>query len=123
MLSSIRSTVPKTIRNSVTIKTVSHNVVRNFTALSARSNAIKAPEVISATKIQHVAYGKDAVREELPVTSTYNAVEAPEETSIVRLTKAKYDAMTPMMRKMTVYGKTIIITGFVYFSPDCSSFS
>jgi hypothetical protein len=35
---------------------------------------------------------------------------------IVPLTKAKFDAMSPMMQKMTLFGKVVIVTGYVFYT-------
>ncbi|KAM0331478.1 hypothetical protein ACHAQA_003154 [Verticillium albo-atrum] len=99
-------------------------LARAFTSRSAAAPSIRAARPFSVS-----AFKANAVHEkEVPIVSwpatkdgkssipvnpnQQTAKEEPAEpTEVVPLTAEAYEKMSPMMKKMTVYGKTIIITG------------
>ncbi|KAL9945445.1 hypothetical protein D7B24_003508 [Verticillium nonalfalfae] len=83
-------------------------VARPFTVSAFRANAVHEKEV----PIVSWPATKDG-KSSIPVNPGQQAVkeEPAEPTEVVPLTAEAYEKMTPMMQKMTVYGKVIIITG------------
>ncbi|EGY14362.1 short-chain dehydrogenase/reductase SDR [Verticillium dahliae VdLs.17] len=85
-------------------------VARPFSVSAFRANAVHEKEV----PIVSWPATKDG-KSSIPVNPGQQAVkeEPAEPTEVVPLTAEAYEKMTPMMQKMTVYGKVIIITGYV----------
>lgn len=88
--------------------------VRSF-AVSARANqAIVPPEIISAKTIQHTSYEKNKapVREHISIDGNVE-VKMPEADvkKCIPLKKEVYESMNETTKRMTVYGKTVIVTG------------
>ncbi|KAG7119258.1 NADP-dependent mannitol dehydrogenase like protein [Verticillium longisporum] len=83
-------------------------VARPFSVSAFRANAVHEKEV----PIVSWPATKDG-KSSIPVNPGQQAVkeEPAEPTEVVPLTAEAYEKMTPMMQKMTVYGKVIIITG------------
>ncbi|KAM0281685.1 hypothetical protein ACHAQH_003416 [Verticillium albo-atrum] len=87
---------------------VARAAARPFSVSAFRANAVHEKEV----PIVSWPATKDG-KSSIPVNPNQQAAkeEPGEPTEVVPLTAEAYEKMTPMMKKMTVYGKTIIITG------------
>lgn len=94
---------------------------------AARPFSISAPvfksDVVREKEIPVSVYAPDAkgtgqsdhfsipVREHDSRPPTESPLPTPENDNVVPLTRKTYDSMPPMMQKLSVMGKTIIVTG------------
>jgi hypothetical protein len=85
-------------------------------AMSSATTPLKR-EIISEKAIHNTSYNNDgssaATVHSIPVRPNPD-IEVPVETDankVVPLTQATYKGMTPMMQKMSIMGKVVIVTG------------
>lgn len=95
---------------------------------SVSARAFKS-DVVSEKEVPVSVYAPDAkgtgqsdhfsipVREHDSRPPTESPVPGPENDDVVPLTRKTFDSMPPMMQKLSVMGKTIVVTGYV-FSPS-----
>jgi hypothetical protein len=75
----------------------------------------KAPEVVAEREVPTTSYsGGEAHHSTLKIRDEDKSSAArPSEERVVPLTRDIYERMTPSMQKMTLFGKVVIVTGYV----------
>lgn len=83
---------------------------------STSSLRLKTPEVIAEREVPTTSYsGGEAHHSTLKIRDEEKAAETqPTEEIVVPLTREVYNLMTPSMKKMTLFGKVVIVTGYVF---------
>ena len=84
----------------------------------------KAPEVVAEREVPTTSYSRGEahhstlkIRDEEKVAAT-----KPAEERVMPLTKDIYERMTPSMQRMTLFGKVVVVTGYVLQDSICLYF-
>ena len=94
----------------VTMRALPAKAVRaSFISTSVKANA--DPLVPQSTVPLSSYAGGEVQRTTLEVGSNHEVEAAVAKELVVPLSQQVYNAMTPSMKKMTLFGKTVIITG------------
>ncbi|KAH7367502.1 bacilysin biosynthesis oxidoreductase bacC [Plectosphaerella cucumerina] len=115
-MSAIRSFTRVASRATIAPRAAAGLSVRAMRPITASATKAQATEVVTEKEVPVTTWPqtKDA-RSSIPVPPRSQSPPQPiapvEDEEVHPLTAEAYEKMSPMMRKMTVFGKTIIITG------------
>lgn len=82
---------------------------------------LRNAEFVGEKEVPAVSYvGGEAQRSTLIVDKAHSDKRTADAASVVPLSQEVFDSMTPSLQKMTIKGKTVIVTGYVLPFPRVS---
>lgn len=72
---------------------------------------LRNAEIISASEIPHTSYNSGSVQRSTIPVGDHTLIPLATRERVIPLTNGAYKNMTPMMQKMTLMDKVVIVTG------------